>query len=60
MKNPGNNIRKSLLKRQKVIDGFKTKKAIFLTLKSDLTKEIEEARSIWRHTLKQLPPQEFN
>jgi len=60
MKNLGNNIRSSLLKRQKAITGFKTKKDAFLTLKNDITKDIEKARSIWRDTLEQLPGQEFN
>jgi len=60
MKNLGNNIRSSLLKRQKAITGFKTKKDAFLTLKNDITKDIEKARNIWRHTLEQLPGQEFN
>ena len=55
MKNLGNNIRKSLLKRQKAITGFKTKKDTFLTLKNDITIDIEKARNIWRHTLEQLP-----
>jgi hypothetical protein len=59
MKNPGNNIRRSLLKRQKAIDGFKTKKDAFFTVRNDITKDIEKARSTWRQTLEQLPGQEF-
>jgi len=60
MKNLGNNIRRSLQRRQKALNGFKTKKAAFRAFKNEVIKDIEEARSIWKHTLEQLPDHEFN
>jgi len=60
MKNLGNNIRRSLQKKQNALNSFKTKRAAFKTFKNKVIKDIDEARSIWMHTLEQLPDQEFN
>ena len=59
-KNAGNNIRKSLLKRQEAINKFKARKEDFLLAKEQIRKDIEEARDIWENTLELLPKQEFN
>lgn len=60
MDNIGNNIRRSLQKRQEAIDKFKVRLESFLQTKEQITKDIEEAGDIWRDTLKQLPKREFN
>ena len=60
MDNNENNIRKSLLKRQEALNRFKARKEAFLLEKEQITKDIEEARNIWKNTLEQLPNQEFN
>jgi hypothetical protein len=60
MENIGDNIRKSLLKRQEALNRFKAKKETFLLAKEQTIKDIEEARNIWKNTLEQLPKQEFN
>ena len=60
MNNPGNNIRNSLLKRQEALNRFKTRKEAFLIAKEQITKDIEEARTIWKTTLEQLPNQPFH
>ena len=39
---------------------FKTRKEIFLRAKEQITKDIEEARTIWKNTLEQLPTQPFS
>jgi len=59
MNNAGNNIRKSLLKRQEAMARFKARKENFLLAKEQILKDIEEARTIWNNTLGQLPEQEF-
>jgi hypothetical protein len=59
MNNVGNNIRKSLLKSQDALNGFKAKRKAFFLAKEEIIKEIEEAREIWKNTLDQLPNQEF-
>ena len=51
----GNNIRKSLLKRQEALNRCKARKESFLHAKEQITKDIEEARNTWNHTLEQLP-----
>ena len=55
----GNNIRKRLQKRQDALARFKARKQAFLLAKGQITKEIEEARILWEHTLEQLPKQVF-
>lgn len=60
MNNAGNNIRKSLLKRQEALDKFKARKESFLLAKKQIAKDIEEARTIWEKTLEQLPNRPFN
>jgi len=59
MNNVGNILRKSLLKRQDSINNFKMKKEAFLRQKEQIVKDIEEARSLWKKTIEQLPDQEF-
>jgi len=54
------NIRKSLLKRQKAIDNFNALKETFTLTRSQIIKDIEEAQTIWRNTMEQLPEKEFN
>ena len=60
MNNPGNNVRKSLLKNQEALNRFKARKEAFLLEKKQIQKEIEEAKSIWESTVKQLPNQGLN
>lgn len=60
MSNTGDNIRKSLLKRQEALERFKARKESFLLFREQTKKDIEEAREIWENTLEQLPKQEFN
>ena len=60
MSNTGDNIRKSLLKRQEALERFKVRKESFLIFRKQTIKDIEEAREIWAKTLEQLPKQEFN
>jgi hypothetical protein len=60
MNNVGDNIKKSLLKQQEALNRFRARKAAFLFAKEQITKEIEEARTIWEKTLEQLPNQPFN
>ncbi|NQU52394.1 MAG: hypothetical protein HQ522_07625 [Bacteroidetes bacterium] len=60
MNDPGKNIRKSLLKNQEALNSFKARKEAFLLEKKQILKEIEEAKSIWESTVKQLPNSEFN
>ena len=59
MNNAQNTIRYSLLKREEALLKFNDRKKTFLLAKAQMTKEIEEARIIWKNTLKQLPKQEF-
>jgi len=59
MNNAKNTIRYSLLKREEAIIKFNERKKTFLLAKEQMTKEIEEARIIWKNTLEQLPKQEF-
>jgi hypothetical protein len=60
MKNAGNVIKHSIVKRQEAIEKFLVKKREFLITKEQITKDINEARTIWQNTLKQLPEQPFN
>jgi hypothetical protein len=60
MYDAGNNIRKSLLKRQKALDKYRARKESFLLAKEKITKDIEEARNIWRNTMRQFPNQPFS
>ena len=60
MNDPGKNIKKSLLKNQEALNSFKARKEAFLFEKKQILKEIEEAKSIWESTVKQLPNSEFN
>jgi hypothetical protein len=59
MNDPKNTIRYSLLKREEAIIKFNERRKAFLLAKEQMTKEIEEARTIWKNTLEQLPKQEF-
>lgn len=59
MTDVGNTIRKSLQKRQAALTAFEARKKAFLLSKEQIKKDIEEARTIWNHTLEQLPAQEF-
>lgn len=60
MKNVGDNIKKSLMKQQEALNRFRARKAAFLFAREKITKEIEEARTIWEKTLEQLPNLPFN
>jgi len=60
MNNVGNNIRKSLLKRQEALNRHKARKEAFLLAKEQIIKDIEEARNIWKSTVDQLPGHDFN
>ena len=56
----GNNIIKSFQNRNEAFNNFILKKEAFLQSKEQLTKDIEEARNIWKSTMEQLPNREFN
>jgi len=60
MDNVGNNIRKSLLKRQDALNGYRARKKAFSLAKEQIIKDIEEAREMWGNTVDQLPDKEFN
>ena len=60
MKNVGDNIKKNLIKREEAILRFHKRKEEFLIAKQQITKEIEEARSMWKTTLEQLPNLPFS
>ena len=59
MNSAKNTIRYSLLKREEAIIKFNERRKAFLAAKVQMTKEIEEAHTIWKNTLEQLPKQEF-
>jgi Tfp pilus assembly protein PilN len=56
----GNKLKSSLAKRQEALKAFKARKEAFLLEKQQIIRDIEEAREIWRTTLKQLPNQPFS
>ena len=60
MNNVGTKLRQSTLKRQEALNKFKVKKEAFLLSKVQIMKDIEEARTIWKVTLEQLPRQPFD
>ena len=60
MKNAENNIRKSLLKRQEALNKLRARKEDFLIVKEQIKKDIEEAATIWKSTVEQLPIREFD
>jgi len=59
MKDVGNNIKRSLLKRKEALNKFVKRKEDFLLAKKVIMNDIEEAREIWISTLEQLPNREF-
>lgn len=59
MNNAGDNIRKSLLKRQEALNRFRARRDVFFA-RDQIVKDIEEARDIWKNTLEQLTNQGFN
>jgi len=60
MDKTGSTIKKSLLKNQEALNKFKARKETFLVSKEQILKDFEEARSIWKNTMEQVPKQEFN
>ena len=60
MNNVGTKLRQSILKRQEALNKFKARKETFLLSKEQIMKDIEEARTIWKVTLEQLPRQPFD
>ncbi len=60
MDNVRNSLRKSLLKRQDALNGYRAKRKAFSLAKKQIIKDIEEAREIWKNTVDQLPDKEFN
>jgi hypothetical protein len=56
----GDSVRRSLMKRQEAVRRFKIRREEFLLEKKRITKDIEDAREIWKKTLEQLPNQDFN
>ncbi|MEI6433683.1 MAG: hypothetical protein WCP32_02485 [Bacteroidota bacterium] len=59
MTNVADKLRNSLKKRQDALIKYKNLKDAFLLSKEAIIKDIEEARSIWQKTLKQLPKSDF-
>jgi hypothetical protein len=60
MKNAGESIRRSIIKRQEALENFQKKKIEFHTAKEQITRDINEARAIWKETLEKLPRQPFS
>jgi len=60
MTNAGNGIRLSIVKRQEAIEKFQAKKREFLITRDQIINDINEARTVWQNTLKQLPEQPFS
>jgi hypothetical protein len=60
METTGNNIRKSLAKREEALLRFKALRASFLLSRARILRDIEEAQAIWEITLKQLPKRGFD
>jgi uncharacterized protein YqeY len=60
MKNVTDHIRKSIVKRQDALDRFQQRKRDFLQAREAITKEIEEARTIWETALKNMPNLPFS
>lgn len=60
MNNAGNNIRNSLLKRQEAMARHNARKEKFMKEGERIIQDIEEARNIWKSTLKQFSNQPFN
>jgi hypothetical protein len=56
----GDSVRRSLVKRQEAVRRFRIRREDFLLEKKRITKDIEEAREIWKKTLEQLPDHDFN
>ncbi len=59
MNNAGNNIRKSLLKRQEAMAKHIARKEEFVNKRERIIQDVEEARNIWKKTMEQLPKTEF-
>ena len=59
MEDTVDNIRKSLIKRQKALEKFEAQRAAYLHAKEQITWEINEARNIWITMEEQLPKREF-
>ncbi len=59
MNNAGYNIRRSLLKRQESMAKHIARKEEFVNKRKMIIQDIEEARTIWKNTLDQLPKSEF-
>jgi len=60
MNNVSDKLRMSLLKKQEALNKFKVRKEAFLLSKEQIKKDIEEARTIWKTTLEQIPKQPFD
>jgi len=60
MNNAVNNIKHGLQKRQEALKKFNAGKEEYLLAKARIIKDIEEARTIWRTTLEQLPNLPFS
>jgi type II secretory pathway component PulJ len=56
----GNTILKSLQKRQEAMLKHVARQEAFQMRKKQMINDIEEARTIWIETLKQLPKKEFD
>jgi hypothetical protein len=59
MNNIGNTIREGLMKRVEAMAKHNARKEEFVKTRARVIQDIEEARNIWKTTLKQLPKQEF-
>ncbi len=60
MKEVGNNMKRSMAKQQAAMARFQAKQKEYLIAKEQITANIDEARQIWRATLKQLPNLPFD
>ena len=60
MKDVVSKVKRGIAKRQEAIEKFQAKKKDFLLTKELITKEIDEARKIWKTTLEQMPNRPFS
>jgi len=60
MKDVGDNIRRSLRKRQEALTKYVKRKEDFLFAKEHIMKEIEKASNLWKKTMEQMSNREFN
>lgn len=59
MKNPGENMKRSLVKYQNALSSFIVRREEFILTRNQTLFEIDKAKTIWFETMNQLPKKEF-